>query len=121
MNKRPLSVTVIGCLFVVMGVIGFTYHLTEFKSKRPFENDVIWILLVRLLAILGGVFLLYGKDWARWLLLVWIAYHVVLSAFHGMFELVIHSLFFVVITYFLFRPRVSAYFRDVRDRRTNQY
>ena len=114
MNKRPHSVTAIGFIFVAAGAIGLAYHGAEFKAQRPFVYDNVWVLLVRLLAILGGVFLLHGKDWARWFLLIWIAYHVILSAFHSAFELITHSLLFAVIAYFLYRPRVSAYFRDTR-------
>jgi len=112
MNKRPGSVTVIGCIFVIAGAIGFAYHLTEFKALRPFEYDVVLVLLVRLLAIIGGVFLIRGSDWARWFLLIWLAYHVILSAFHSMFELIIHGLLLAVMAYFLYRPLVSAYFRN---------
>jgi len=112
MNKRPSSVTVIGCIFVIAGAIGFAYHLTEFKAQRPFEYDVVWVLLVRLLAIIGGVFLIRGSDWARRFLLIWLAYHVILSAFHSMFELITHGLLLAAIAYFLYRPPVSAYFRD---------
>jgi hypothetical protein len=114
MNKRPSSVTVIGVIFVMAGTIGFVYHLTEFMAQRPFEYDVVWVLLVRLLAIIGGVFLIRGSDWARWFLLIWLAYHVILSAFHSMFELITHSLLLAVIAYFLYRPLVSAYFRDAK-------
>jgi uncharacterized membrane protein HdeD (DUF308 family) len=119
MNKRPLTVTVIGCIFLVAGVIGISYHLTELNPQRPFEADVIWVLLVRLLAILGGLFLLRGRDWARWFLLIWLAYHVILSSFHSIFELITHSLLFAVIAFFLFRPRVSAYFRAARASHAN--
>jgi hypothetical protein len=112
MNKRPRSVTAIGYLFVVAGAIGLAYHGAEFEARRPFDYDIVWVLLVRLLAILGGVFLLRGSDWARWFLLIWIAYHVILSAFHSMRELIMHGLLFAVVAYFLYRPRVSAYFRD---------
>jgi hypothetical protein len=119
MNERPLTVTVIGWIFIVAGVIGFAYHLTELNPQHPFEDDVVWVLLVRLLAILGGLFLLRGLGWARWFLLIWIAYHVVLSAFHSMFEFMTHSLLLVVIAYFLFRPRVSAYFRDAGTKPAN--
>ena len=111
MNKRPLSVTIIGCIFVAAGVIGFAYHVTEFK-RRPFEYDILWVSLLRLLAILGGVFVLRGNNWARWLLLVWIAYHVILSAFHSIVELGAHGLLFAVVAYVVFRPRASAYFRS---------
>jgi hypothetical protein len=111
MNKRPLSVTVIGWIFIAAGVIGFAYHVTEFKTLRPFPNEIVWSASVRLLAVLGGVFVLRGHDWARWLLLAWIAFHVVLSAFHAWSELIVHGLLFVVVAYVLFRPRASAYFR----------
>ena len=115
MSKRPLSITIIGWLFIATGVVGIAYHATELKADRPFQYDVIWVCLVRLVAILCGVFLLRGSNWARWLLLVWIAYHVILSAFHSLSELIIHSLLFAVVIYFLFRPQASAYFRGGRN------
>ena len=115
-KNRPRSITVISWLFVAAGVIGLAYHASAFKARRPFEDDFVWICFVRLLAILCGVFMLRGSNWARWLLLVWIAFHVVLSAFHSLFELVIHSLLFAGVAYCLFRPRASAYFRGTRNR-----
>jgi len=109
MNRRPLSVTVISWLFIAAGAIGLAYHLTEFKGQ--FEYGLALVSLVRLLAILSGLFMLRGSNWARWLLLVWILYHVILSAFHSLSELAIHSLLLVVVAYFLLRPKASAYFR----------
>ncbi|RPJ61043.1 MAG: hypothetical protein EHM23_08345 [Acidobacteria bacterium] len=114
MNKRPLAVTIISWLFIVAGAIGLAYHATELTAEGPFDSEVIWVLFVRLLAVAGGVFMLRGYNWARWLLLAWIAYHVILSVFHSLSELVMHTLLLVVIAYFLFRPRVSAYFRGIR-------
>lgn len=111
-NKRPFSVTVIGCIFIAAGVIGFAYHVTEFK--RPFEQGIVWVCFLRLLAILGGVFVLRGNNWARWLLLGWIAYHVILSALHSLSELVVHGLLFAVVAYVLLRPKASSYFRGAR-------
>ena len=111
MRRRPPSITIIGWLFVGAGTIGLAYHATEFKAQRPFEYDLIWVCIVRLLAILSGVFMLRGSNWARWGLLVWLAYHVILSAFHSLSELAMHSLLLCVVAYFLFRPQASAYFR----------
>ena len=111
MNKRPLSVTIIACIFIAAGIIGFAYHVTEFKSLHPFPNEILWAASVRLLAILGGVFVLRRHNWARWLLLAWIAFHVILSAFHPLPELIVHGLLFAVVAYVLFRPQASAYFR----------
>ena len=115
MNARPRSITVISWLFVTAGVIGLACHATEFKAQRPFEYDFVWVCFVRLFAILCGVFMLRGSNLARWLLLVWIAFHVVLSAFHSLFELVIHSLLFAVVACFLFHAQSSAYFRGKRN------
>ena len=112
MNKRPRSITVISWIFLAAGVLGLAYHATEFKA--PLEYDLVLACFVRLLAILAGVFMLRGSNWARWLLLVWLAYHVILSAFHSRSQLVMHSVLLAVVAYFLFRPRASAYFRGAR-------
>lgn len=111
MTKRPRSVTVVSGVFVAAGVIGLVYHVTELKTRHPFQYDVVWVCLVRVMAIVSGVYMLRGRNWARWLALVWIAYHVILSGFHSLSGLVIHSLLFAVFAYFLFRPQATAYFR----------
>jgi uncharacterized membrane protein YesL len=113
-NKRPLSVTVIGWIFLVAGVIGVAYHATEFRRHGPFQHDLVWVCLVRLLAIICAVFMLRGSNWARWLLVIWMAYHVILSAFHSPSQLIVHGILLAVIVYLLFRPPTSAYFRGVR-------
>ena len=109
--KRPLSITIIGWVFIVAGVVGFFYHLTEFDLRAPFANDVGWVLLVRLLAIVGGILTLRGSNLGRWLLILWMIYHVALSFYHTTSELVMHIIFTVVIAYFLFRKKESGFFR----------
>src|SRR5258705_13725558 len=104
MNKRPLSVMVIGWIFLAAGVVGLAYHATEFQAHGPFQYDVLWVCLVRLAAVIGGVFLVRGNNWARWLLVIWMAYHVILSAFHSLSQLIVHGLLLAGITYLLFRP-----------------
>ena len=118
MNKRPLSVTISAWLFVAAGVVGLAYHATEFKVARPFENDAVWLCFVRLLAIVGGTFMLRGRNWARWLSILWMAWHVGLSAFHPLPELIMHSVLLVVVGFLLFRPQASAYFRGGSDGRS---
>jgi hypothetical protein len=113
MNKRPLSVTLIGCLFLVTGVIGLAYHATEFDTKDPFQYDLVFVCFVRFLAIVFALFMMRAKNWARWLLVAWIAFHVILSGFHSVIQLIVHSLLMALVTYFLFRPQSSAYFRHV--------
>jgi hypothetical protein len=114
MNKRPLSVTVISCLFVVTGAVGVASHLTNFNAQHLFQSDLILICLVGLVAIVSGVYMFRGSNWARWLALLWMASHVVISAFHSFIECLIHGLFLAVLSYFLMRPQVSAYFNKTR-------
>ena len=114
MNKRPHSVTVIGWLFLVAGIVGLAYHATDFKTRGQFQFELVWVLLVRLLAIISAVFVLRANNWARWLLVIWVAYHVILSGFHSMFEFMVHGLLFGVVVYFLFRSPASEYFRSAR-------
>ncbi len=111
MNKRPLSVTSIGCVYIATGAIGFAYHFTEFKARHPVPYDIVWVELLRLIAMVCGVYMLRGHNWARWLALAWIAYHVILSAFHTLSELAIHGLICAILAYLLFRPTATRYFR----------
>ena len=117
MNKRPRPITVISWIFIAVGSIALLYHLTELTTQHPFEYELVWVCLVRLIAVLCGVFMLRGFNWARWLLVAWIAFHVILSFFHSPLEVVLHSLLFGVVVYFLFRPQASAYFRRRRAER----
>lgn len=96
---------------MLTGVIGLAKHFTEFRTQNPFQYDMIGIGLIRLLAVLCGVYMLRGHNWARWLALAWIGLHVILSAFHTLPELAIHSLLFAVLAYFLFCPSATRYFR----------
>ena len=57
--------------------------------------------------------MLRGCNWARWLALAWIAFHVVLSAFHSLPEFALHAVLCAVFAYFLLRPDAALYFRPV--------
>jgi len=109
-KRRPLSVTLIACGYILAGAGGFVAHAAEFKLS-PLPSDTLWVEGISLLALLSGVFLWLGRNWARWLALAWIAWHVILSAFHSRRELAIHSLMCVVLAYFLLRPASARYFR----------
>jgi hypothetical protein len=115
MNKRPMIVTIIGCLLVVVGVTGFAYHFNEIKLQNVLHGENVWIFVVELIAILGGVFVLRGKNWARWLALAWMGFHVVISFFDSLQKVAVHVVFFGLIAYSLFRPDARAYFQRQRE------
>lgn len=110
-NSRPLSVTILAYVYMAVGAVGFAYHLSEWDAQQPFQNHFLWVELVRLAAILFGAYMLRGRNWARWLALAWIGYHVILSAFHTLSELAMHAAICVLIAWILFRALASRYFR----------
>src|SRR6188768_426590 len=109
MKQRPLSVTLIGYLFIAAGVIGIIYHASELKDVATPEVGLV--LFVRVLAIIGGVFTLRGANWARWLVVTWIIYHVVLSFFHSTAEVIMHVILSIVVVICLFHPKANTYFK----------
>ncbi len=109
--RPPLSVSVIAWLYIGIGVVGGILHLAELRSGQGFRYDLLGIELIQLAAVACGIWLLRGRNWARWLALVWMGLHVVVSVFHPVFELVVHTVFFAVIAFVLFRPPAGRYFR----------
>jgi hypothetical protein len=116
-SSRPLSITIISWVFIAMGCITFAAGLLLLIGEEGVQGSAIvqsylesgLALLTRFLSIICGVFILYGYNWARWLLVVWMAFHVIIS-FNSTIELIVHSLLFSLVIFFLFRPRASAYF-----------
>lgn len=106
--KRPFPVTILGCLFIVVGLVSLTYHL----FKGPLDHWIFPISLVGIIAIVGGVFLVKGHGWARWLVLAWLAFHVVVSAFHSLSDSMAHLLLLIAVGYFLLGPPASKYFNS---------
>ena len=105
--KRPTPVTILGCLFIIVGLVGLPYHL----SQRPLDRWIVAICFIELVAVVGGVLLLKGRSWARWLMLGWLAFHVVESAFNSLSDGLAHVVLFVAVAYFLFTPPDSKYFQ----------
>ena len=121
MNKRPPSVTLISWVFIALGVIPIVInllppigeaaaqHLAEARPQHPVQD--VLIAAVRLLAVLGGTFMLRGANWARWLLLAWVGFHIYVGFLHSVFAGLVHGGLFSVMAYCLFRLQVTDYFR----------
>lgn len=119
MHKRPRLITVISWLFIVLGTVSLLSSLLPYWNQTPAERidelKAHWIVhLARTVSIVCGVFMLYGFNWARWLLVIWIGFHIIISALHSPLQLVVHGLLFAVILYIVFRPDANIYFRDPR-------
>ena len=111
--KRPLSVTILAWIYIAVGIVSFVYG---FPLHGVHWDDIL-AESVRLSGLIAGLFMLRGENRARWLAIAWIAFHVVLSAFHSLRELAMHTAFGIVIAIFLFRPNAANYFKPKADSR----
>jgi hypothetical protein len=110
--KRPFEVTFLGWLFIAVGIFSTTYHLL----RGSLDRWVIPIVLVGVIAVVAGVFLLRGAGWSRWVLLGWLAFHVVAIALESLLSAVSHLLLLVVVGYFLLGPPTSEYFQHTQQK-----
>jgi len=110
-NKRPLAITILACVYLGVGTVGFAAHSADLLSRQP---DAVWVELTELIAILCGAFLLLGHNWARWLALAWIGFHVILSAFHSFREFGIHVIFCALIAWLVLKADAARYFHRTR-------
>lgn len=109
MKRPPVLVIILGCVLIASGAAGLAYHFPEFRTPQRVEYGLI--MLVRLLAIVAGAFMLRGRNWARWLAMGWIAFHVAISVFHPFSQLAIHVVVFAAFAFVLFRRDAREYFR----------
>lgn len=115
MKARPLSITIIGWLFMLFGCIALLSGLLPFtganKAQLIAEFKQHWMVhLSRVAAVVSGLFMLRGHNWARWMLVAWIVFHIVIGALHGWIQFLTHVAIFSVILFFLFRRKASEYF-----------
>ena len=115
MKARPLSITIISWLFIIFGSISLVGGLLPLAGANTAqliaEFKQHWMVhLSHLAALVAGLFMLRAHNWARWLLVAWIAFHIVIGALHGWIPLLTHVVIFSVILFFLFRRRASEFF-----------
>jgi hypothetical protein len=108
MGKPPVAVVIVVAIYLLVGMMGFVYHFRELTAGH---QDAIAIELTELTAVVAGVGLVMRKNWARWLALVWVVFHVVISLFHPLSELLIHAALCILIAWLLFRPGTAQWFR----------
>jgi hypothetical protein len=121
MSKRPLSVTIIGWVFVCVGCVSLVGGMIKFigpgadasapRSNHQDLTDLAYVAVSAIMAITGGAFVLRRHNWARWLCVAWMGAHVVLSVLHTPVELIVHGVLFAVVLWILFRAPASEYFR----------
>ena len=111
-RRRMASIVGAGVVFLLLGVLDLWRGLAPlFGSARHLAGDDAWVLAIGIAALVGGVYVLRGRNWARWLLAAWMLFHVVISVGHPG-QLAAHLAIFGFIAYLLFRPAATEFFRS---------
>ncbi len=108
--KRPIAVLFLSCLYIAVGITGF---IVNFPKLIALQHESIWIELTELLALIAGAFMFRGRNWARRLALVWMAFHVAIS-FPVVRQVATHLIIFALIAWVLFRPDARRYFTTLK-------
>ncbi|HEX6822393.1 MAG TPA: hypothetical protein VF123_10085 [Candidatus Sulfotelmatobacter sp.] len=106
---------VVSALLIVAGAAGLIFHLADLKGAHAVSYDLVLVSFVRLMAVVIGMFMLTGRNWARWLAMAWITFHVIVSAFHPVGELAVHLVLFGVFAVALFHRAAAQYFSAVKE------
>ncbi|RDC58786.1 hypothetical protein [Adhaeribacter pallidiroseus] len=112
MRNRPLAISLVAFIFILAGGVGILYHATDYWKPNSNPYELVGVLFIRILAIVCGVLLLRRVPAARWLAILWLAYHCVLSFYHSTAEMMTHFVFLAIVSLLLFIPKSSAYFKD---------
>lgn len=108
MARRPLILTVFAWLLIALGAVGFVGHFPT--HRPPFRSDDFLPDLLELILITAAVFILRGRNWARWLALAWIASHLAISFYDSRSKVIAHIVILLIFVGILFCPPVRAWF-----------
>lgn len=122
MEKRPLSLTIIGWFLVLSGLFGLYSVLTMGSNElamRMLEQMHVSLRLQQAMGVIGcaiGLVCAYGifkgLPWSRVLYVGWSVVSLVISVFTSPFKsvIILGVLYLIVIGYFLFRPAADRWF-----------
>ena len=126
MKTRPVSVSVIGWLLIVMGGLSFFSILLtinnpmvhEAMSGNPLPIPILYTVsfLNILVMIASGIGILKGYNWARWLYVIWntFEFFVGFTTFPVKRMMLPGLVVFLIIVFFLFSPPVNAFFASAK-------
>jgi hypothetical protein len=78
--------------------------------RTEWRREVLPAWTIRALAIIGGVGVLRGANWARWLMLAWLLFHVALAATGPAGNLLVHVVIAAGLAHLMFRRDAATFF-----------
>ncbi len=127
MIKRPVSVTVISWILIVLGalgVVGMLFSLSNPAARQAMALNPLPIPVQLAMAFFGlavsvvaGACMLKGANWARFLYIGWSVCGFAISFFTTPAKLMLVPgiVIFVVLAAFLLTPKANAYFAPKTD------
>ena len=122
MNKRPTSIAIVGWVLIVLGGISLiTSSLSlnnpmakELMSRSPIPITIQYVMMFAglIVTFVSGIAILKGKNWARLLYVIWSAVGLIIGIATSPMKsaLIPGIVVFVIIAFFLFRPKANEYF-----------
>lgn len=122
MKKRPLALTVIGWILIVMGIFSMfatsanlkNPKVIEYMSQSPLPLSLQYAILALgvMIMTISGLGILKGKNWARFLYGGWGLFSFLMSVVIGTMQasMIPGLILFLIIAYFLFRSDAHQYF-----------
>lgn len=105
--KAHAVVIIVACLFLLVGIGA---GIEQFPHLLAGRREAIWMEVTEAAAIVTGVCLLLRQQWARWLAVAWIGFHVAIS-FPDAGKVAVHAVMCGLIAWALFRPESQGWFR----------
>ena len=113
-KKRPIGVIVVAVLLVLGGAAGLIGDFMNSHSLSGNYLESVWIAAVNVLGIAAAVFLFRGENWARWLAVAWMAFHVAISFLNAWRQAVMHGVILMLIVLVLFQREAREFFGPTR-------
>jgi len=142
MRTRPTSITVIAWILILLGGISLVTMTIvinsamidkvmidnpaarELISKSPIPVPVQYAMSYAglLVMLVSGAAMLKGQNWGRWLYVVGTAAGALIGVMTSPLKeaMIPGFVFFVVVTFFLFRPNANKYFSDTESAHDTQ-
>jgi hypothetical protein len=123
MNERPLSVTIIGWLLIVLALLGAAGTILMLgnpasmrvmaASGLPVDIQIALSFAGLAVSLASGIGLLKRQNWARWLYVLWNVAAIVVALLTSPAKLLvlISVALLAIIAFFLFRAPANAWFR----------
>ena len=127
MKERPTSITVVSWILIISGVLALIMNIVniynpmaqemaqKLMSKSPIPANIQYIMTYAglLITLVCGIAMLKGKNWARLLYVGWsVAGFLIAMVTSPLKTILIPGIiFFLIIAFFLFRPKANEYFK----------